>query len=82
MNYTSCIKAAFTLTPQPRDKGFEAGYRIFKHSVTIKSNVWGGPDYPPLPASCYINSAAEVLIFGIRNLAISHLLIGSYQAQM
>jgi len=79
MNYTSCIKAAFTLAPQPRDKGFEVGNSILKQSVIIKSNTQGGPDYSPLPASSHINSAAAV--FCIQNLGISHLLIGSYQAQ-
>lgn len=81
MNYTSCIKAAFTLAPQPTYKGFEVGNRILKHSVIIQSNIGGGLDYSPLPACRYINSVAEVLVFSIGNLDISHLLIGSYQAQ-
>lgn len=81
MNYTSCIKAAFTLAPQLRDKGFEVGNSILKHNVIIKSNIQGGTDYSPLPAARQIDSAAEASVFSVRNLDVSHLLIGSYQAQ-
>lgn len=39
MNYTSCIKAAFTLAQQPRDKGFDVGNIILKLSIITKSNI-------------------------------------------
>lgn len=41
MNYTSCIKAAFTFTSQPRDKDFEEVNRILKHSIVMMSNIIG-----------------------------------------